>query len=376
MFKRPKLRSVFVSTPAASNVLIEGLEGRQMLSASHHHHGGGDGGPGRFGAPAATIEFSQAPSAVQTGLNALAATDNVTAPTATTEVHLGNRNGLETYTVDITSTATDTRLTVDVSGNPVTAPTRTTTTFGAITNTAVTSEINAIATAQGLTAPTADTTVNVTTPSGGAAVYSLHLPSDSTTTGRHHRGGEVSVDAAGNPVGNQRLPFSVIPSAIQNALNANAPTGATALANDSTQLVSVRTRNGVTTYSTTFTATGTTTTVTVDATGKLTTLPSSSKTDFQSIPTVAQTELQALATAKGVTGTISATQSVRAYNEGNGTTLYSVTLSTTTASGRTRYVTLSVDQDGNPTVLPQGGKGGGEFAGIFRTGHRHGRHRG
>src|SRR5690242_4327589 len=146
MFKRPKLRSVFVSTPAASKVLIEGLEGRQMLSASHHHHGGG-GGEGGFGGSAATIEFSQAPTAVQTGLNALAATDNVTAPTATTEVHLGNRNGLETYTVDIASTGTDTRLTVDVSGNPVTAPTRTTTTFGAISNTAVTSEINAIATA-------------------------------------------------------------------------------------------------------------------------------------------------------------------------------------------------------------------------------------
>ena len=374
MFKRPKLRSVFVSTPAASKVLLEGLEGRQMLSASHHHHEGGEGG---FGGSAATIEFSQAPTAVQTGLNALATADNVTAPTATTEVHLGNRNGLETYTVDITSTGTDTKLTVDVSGNPVTAPTRTTTTFGAITNTAVTSEINAIATAQGLTAPTADTTVNVTTPSGGAAVYSLHLDSASTTIGRHHRGGEISVDAAGNPVGNQRLPFSVIPSTIQNALNANAPSGATALASDSTQSVSVRTINGVTTYSTTFTATGTTTTVTVDATGKLTTLPSSSKTDFQSIPSAAQTELQALATAKGVTGTISATQSVRAYNEGNGTTIYSVTLSTTSTSGRTHYVTLSVDLAVNPTVLPQGGgRGEGDFAGIFSTGRHHGRHRG
>jgi hypothetical protein len=277
---------------------------------------------------------------------------------------LGNNSGVETYTVDVSGTGTETRLTVDSAGNPVTKPTRTTTTFGAVGNSAVTDEITAIATALGLTAPTSTTSVNVTTPAnGGTVVYSVQLSSSSGTTGRHHRGAVITVDANGNPVGDQRLPFGVIPSAIQAALNANKPSGATALDATSTQNVSVRSQNGVTTYSVVFTATGTETTVTVNAAGALASLPSKSTTDFQSISAAAQAELQKIATADGMSATIATTQSVSVYDEANGTTVYSVTLSATTSRG-TRNVTISVDQNGNPTTLPNGG----EFGGIFPPG--------
>ena len=214
--KRPtKWKPTFATQPL-SKVMFEGLEGRQFLSGSHHHGGGHHGHHGGGGGEqASTITFSQAPTAVQSGLDALAATDNLTAPASTDTVYLGNRSGVETYTLDITGTGTDTKITVDVAGNPVTAPTHTTTTFGAINNTAVTNEINAIATALGLTAAASTDTVNVSTPAVGSSVYSIHLASASTTTtGRHHRGGVISVDASGNPVGNQSLPFSVIPTTI------------------------------------------------------------------------------------------------------------------------------------------------------------------
>src|SRR5277367_4922626 len=102
---------------------MEPLENRQLLSVSPFACGGGPGGP-----PASTILFSQAPAAVQTGLDNLATADNLTAPTAGQTVFLGNAKGVETYTIDLTSTGTVSALTVDVNGNPVTAPTTATTT--------------------------------------------------------------------------------------------------------------------------------------------------------------------------------------------------------------------------------------------------------
>jgi len=344
---------------------IEKLEDRRLLSAGFHH--GGLGGYG-FEHDLSTIEFSQAPAAVQTGLDKLAAKDNVTAPTSTQAVFLGNSRGVETYTVDITGT--DTRLTVDQNGNPVTAPTNSITTFGAITNTTVTGEISKIASALGLTAPTSTTMVRVTTAANGTSTYAVRL-SASDTSG--HRGRAISVDSSGNPVGNQNLPYSALPTAIQNGLNTNRPSSATALDATSTQTVRVRTANGVTTYSTTFTSGGTQTIVTVDATGKLTKLPSHSTVQFQNIPKAAQTELQTLATASGVSGTISPTQSVDAYDEANGTTIYSVTLATTkTGSSGNTYtfnITISVDENGNPTTTPhdggEGEGGGGGFGDRF-----------
>ena len=168
------------------------------------------------------------------------------------------------------------------------------------------------------------------------------------------------MDASGNPVGNQAIPFSALPTAIQTGINNHLPTGATALAAASTQSVRVQTVDGKTYYSTTFTSSGTTTVVTVDSTGALATLPSSSTTTFSSIPQAAQTELQALATADGITSTIAGTQSVTAYDEGNGTTVYSVTLSgTSSTTGNAITVTVASDQAGNPTVPPTGRGGQG-----------------
>lgn len=339
-----------------------------------------------------TIPFSEAPTAVQNGLTTLASMDHLTAPTATDTVHLGNRNGVETYSLLITSTGTQTDITVDQNGDPVTQPTLTTTTFGTLSGTgtgsdaAAAAEITAIAAALGLTAPASTDTVNVSTTAGGAITYSIRLArssSSTTTTGDddffEHHGETISVDANGNPVGAQELPFSVMPTKIQNGINAHLPTGATALATTSTQSVRVLTIDGTTYYSTTFDTSGTQTTVTVDAAGDLASLPSSSTADFSTIPAAAQTELQTLATANGVSGTIAGTQTVNVFNEGNGTTIYSVSLSATdSTTSQTYMITISVDQAGNPTVPPQnfatgpgdcgGGFAGGGFAGLFGPG--------
>jgi hypothetical protein len=343
-----------------SDVGMERLEGRQLLSGSHAGFGFG-----RHGAePVTTIAFSLAPAAVQTGLDALATTDKLTAPTATTTVRLGNANGVETYSVTLTATGTVSRLTVDAAGAPVTAPTQTTTTFAALgtSDAAAAAEISAIATALSLTAPASTATVHVTTPSAGAATYSIVL----TATTGWGRGVAVMVDAAGNPVGNQSLPASVIPAAILAGLNSAAPTGATALTATSTQRVRIATADGVTTYSTTFTTTGTRTTVTVNGAGTATSLPSSTTSTFGVAPAAVQAELQSLATADGYSGAIPSTQSTTVYSESNGTTLYGVTLTvtTTTASG-TATRTFVVDASGNPTTLPTGTPStGGIFDGF------------
>jgi hypothetical protein len=348
---------------SGSPFALEQLEDRRLLSGGPclPHHGGFGGGPA-----AATIQFSQAPSAVQTGLNALATAASLTAPTADQTVFLRNSNGVESYTVDIAGTGTDTKLTVDQNGNPVTAPTVTSTTFGLIANTAVTNEFTAIATALKLTAPDAATAVTVSTASNGTATYSVTLSSATTTSSkRKTTRTTITVDSNGNPVGNIFLPLSTLSTAIQNGLATNAPAGAAALA--STYLVNIRTENGVTFYSATYKTTGVQTTVTVNSAGVLTSLPSVSKVLFSTLPQAAKDELQALATAAGVTGDIAADQSVVAYDEANGTTIYSVKLpvTTTDSDGNTfsRPITLSVDQNGNPTVPPNAGEGGGRLGG-------------
>lgn len=344
----------------ASTSFIEGLESRRMLSASHHtsilSHGGRDGG-GHNGGAVAEIAFSLAPSAVQTGLTSLAATDNLTAPTATTEVYLGNKNGVETYSIKESGTGTTSTLTVDTAGNAVTAPTRTTTTFGAVTNTAVTTEFSAIATALGLTAPASGDTVTVNTASNGAITYTLGL--SGTTSSGKTRTTQYSVDANGNVVGNTRVPLSVLSTAIQNGLTSNAPTGATALTSSS--LVNVQTVDGVTLYSATYTATGVRTTVLVNTAGALTSPSSHTSITFADLPTSVAAELQTLATADGVSTTIASTAVVTKTTEANGTVLYTIKLTATSASDSTvTYpITITVDAAGNPTVLAGGGGMGG-----------------
>lgn len=349
-------KQVFSNRPI-SPFSVETLESRRLLSASWGF-GGGFGGGHR----GQTIEFSQAPAAVQAGLTSLASTDKVAAPTSTQEVYLGNKNGVETYSIEETGTGTDTRLTVDVNGKPVTAPTTSTTTFGAITNTAVTGEISKIATALGLTAPASTQTVHVTTNSAGTSIYTVGLTAStsSTTTGsssgeyvRHVR---ISVDSDGNPVGNENIPFSALPATIQNGLIAHEPSGVS-LTSASTQKVKVRTIDGVNTYTMVFNSTGTRTSITVNDAGTLVSLPSTSTTTFADVPSKASAELQTLANDDGVTGTISSTQTVRVSTEPSGTTVYTVRL--TDSSGNA--VRISVDENGNPTVPPSDSLGGGGF---------------
>lgn len=354
---------------------LENLEGRKFLSASPLGRGGGDGGHGHGGdgggifvGPVNSILFSAAPSAVQTGLTTLAANDGLAAPTADQKVILGNSNGVETYSLTITGTGTVTRLTVDQTGAAVTAPTFTTSTFGALgtDNVAAATEISAIATALNLTAPASTTLVTVKATSTGS-VYTVRLdPSATSTTGRHSRSEVISVDSAGNPVGNQNLPFSVIPAAIQSGINANLPTGTTALATDSTQTVRVQTLDGVVLYSTTFNVSGASTTITVNSAGTLTSLPSTTTTTFDQLTTTVQSALQTLVAAKGYTDTIPTTTAVDVYTEANGATLYSVKLGVTNSTtSALQNIRVTVDADGNPTVLAGergrgfGGPGGG-----------------
>jgi hypothetical protein len=357
----------------AAGIALESLENRVLL---HHGFGGfgfggGGFGGGGFGQGLNAIEFSQAPTAVQTGLDTLATTDGLTPPatTSTQTVYLGNRNGVETYTINLSGTGTQSILTVDQTGSPVTAPTNSTTTAGTLP-TAVATELSAIATALSLTAPASTANVRISTPAGGTAVYTFRLTSSTSTT--THGGRSISIDANGNPVGNESLPFSVIPAAIQTALNANAPAGATALATTSTQNVQVRTLDGVATYSTTFTVSGTTSTVTVDLAGALTSLPSHSTTTFSALSTTVQNAISTLATDNGVTTAIAGTQTVDVYNEVNGAIIYSVTVqgSKTGSSGNTFTfnLTISVDEDGNPTTLPNDGGGFGSSFGGFAGG--------
>jgi hypothetical protein len=340
---------------------MEPLEGRQLLSGGGHH-GGIRGGN--------TIAFSQAPTAVQSGLDTLAGTTLA----ATTTVNLANRAGLETYSVTVSGTGTRARYTVDQNGVAVSDPTHNTTTYAGLqtTDAAAANELATIATAENLTAPAGTDTVGINVSSGGLTTYSIRLTSAATTSsGRRHgpRGSVVTVDAAGNPSGDEVVPFSTLPTAIQDGLNNAAPAGATALTDTSN--VIVRVEDGVELYSAVFNGTGTRTTVTVDNTGTLTSLPSRKRITFADVPAAAQTELQSLATAKGA-GTIADTQTAYEYDEANGNVVYSVNVQATGTRNNgntfTFMVTVSSDANGNPTVPPDdgGGFGGGFFGGGGR----------
>lgn len=345
---------------AACSMSLEPLEGRQLLSAAHHGH---------HGHALHTILFSQAPTSVQTGLDTDATNHSLADPTDSTQVILGNSNGVETYSVVISSTGATTRLTVDQDGNEITAPTTSTTTFGDLgtSDSAASTEISAIATAKNLTGLSSTTNVNVVTQSDGTVTYSVRLKRSATSKHRARKM-TVSVDASGDPVGNQDLPFSVIPTTIQNGLNANAPTGATALDSTSTQDVSVQTIDGVTLYTTSYTFGSTTSQVTVKKDGSVGTLPTHTTTTYADLTTsdsTAATEMQTLATAEGA-GTIDTTTSVDVYTEANGTILYSVSVAATDSTTSTTFnLTITVDAAGNPTTLPGrrfgDGFGGGGF---------------
>jgi hypothetical protein len=387
---------------APSIPVVEILEDRRLLSGSPFSSGpsfGSDAGQSGFGprsfapesfandfpgGPRSTtseISFSPLPTAIQTGLTNLASTDGDSPPTSTTEIHLGTEDGIETYTIDETNSS---NLTVDSFGNTITQPSQSSTTFGAITNSAVIKEINTIASALGLTAPTSSSTVTVLTSASGATSYAIHLdPSSSSSSSSSSNatpdysafGRTVVVDSNGNPAGDEILPLSVFSAAIQNGLTSNAPAGATELT--STSPVHVQTIDGVRLYTAVYSSSGVLSAVTVNSAGTLTSKPTSTTVDFSTLPTVTQSELKSWAAAEGVTTTIADTQQVIQTTEPNGSVLYTVQLeatasnstsdsnSTTDSNSTETYpITLTVDSSGNPTVLGAATGYGGFFGGT------------
>jgi hypothetical protein len=342
---------------------IESLESRQLLH-------GGMGQP-IMGQSLRVIEFADAPTAVQAGLDSLATKSGFSEIADTQKVQLNNVDGIEMYSVILTGTGTKTRISVSDAGGAVSAPTRETSTWATLNGTGegrdaeAAAAISKIATTLNLTAPIDTTPVHVITGLNGKTVYSVEL-SDSDATDKFHRHGRrISVDGDGNPVGGGALPFSVFSTAVQTGLNSGAPSGATELESTSTQLVKIQTIDGVTFYSTTFTVDSVKTDVTVDTAGALKSKPSLTDSTFSTLSSTVQTALQKLATDAGYTATIESTQVVKVYAAADGESLYSVTLtlSKTDDNGNTRErkLTITVDGDGNPTILP--GSGGGPGAG-------------
>ena len=354
---------------------LESLESRQLLSGSGLQDVLTGTAPMTLAGTPNKIHLSAAPVAVQGGLTQLASDDGLASPAATQAVKLGNPNGMESSSVTQSGAGVSTRLTVDQNGKAVTQTSRMTTTWDAFNATAAHSaaatEITAIASSLSLTAPTSSTPVTaIGTPAGGTNFVVTLASSDSSgnTSGRHRgaRNVTISVDGTGNPVGNQRLPFSVIPTAIQTALTANVPAGATAptdtaptsaTAFTDISVVNVHTVDGVTLYSATVNSPGMNTTITVNAAGALTSLPIHTTTTFGELSSAAQTELQTLSTQYGAPAMIDASQKIDVLTEANGTGLYSLTakVSSTDANGavHANNVVMTVDTAGNPTTPPK-----------------------
>jgi hypothetical protein len=349
---KPKASKAASKSIRSGQALLEGLENRQLLSASALMY---IFGRSRF-AEQTTAQFQNLLPAVQTGLDNLAGSTI----SSTKNVNLGNSDGVETFSVTLKSTGTKTTYEVDENGNPITAPSHSKTTFAAV-NSNVSTEINAIATAENLTAPTTATKVQVNTAINGVTTYSVNLTPVTSSTGRHHHTPPpvtVTVDSAGDPLAPSSLPFSVMLPAVQSTFEKNAPSGVT-LTSSSTNAVNIQTIDGTIVYSMTFKSAGSRTTLYVDAAGTLVNLPSSSQVTLANVPSAAATELQTLATADGATGTFATTQTFTASAEPNGTTIFTVDL---TISKHDK-IAVSVDQLGNPTV-PSSDIGISAYAGL------------
>jgi hypothetical protein len=194
-------------------------------------------------------------------LTSLATADNTTIA-GTQTVYIRPVNSTTTYyTVVLTpSTGTKITLTSDEDGNPVTPPTSSKTTFGDVTDAAATDELASLAAALNLTAPTSTTSVTVRT-DDGLTTYTVSL-APSSGTGHHV---QITVDAAGNPAGNERIPFSALNSTIAGGLTSLASAESLTIAG--TQNVLVSTSGGVTTYTVRLTSSGQSVEFTVDNTG-------------------------------------------------------------------------------------------------------------
>lgn len=340
---------------------MESLEPRLVFAA------GGSGGAAGTNQIVTTIQFDLAPAAVQAGLGALAISSGLRAPSSTSNqlIRLGNSAGLETFTLDIKGSGGKIKLTVDKEGQRVTPPVKSTMTWAALNSSqpAAASQIARIVSEMRLSSPRSGANVQVSTDHTGQSTFTMTLKplssgGRSSSSASTRESLTISVNQAGNPVGEASLPFSVFSDAIQIGINALAPAGQ-ALFSNSTQLVSVRTLYGSTSYSTIFTSPGRMTKVTVNAAGAPTTLPSKSTDLFFNASFGAQLGMAALANALGYVGDISATAPIGVFHEGQGQSVYTMTLpvSTTLPNGRAvnYFITISVDQDGNPTVMPDTG---------------------
>lgn len=295
---------------------------------------------------------------MQSGLTNLAAANNLPGPRANQRVTLGNANGIETYSFAHgkgNEVVPNPKITVDVNGDPVPATTHSTTTFGAISNSTVTDEFNAIAAGLDVTASASTDNVIVTTLPTGTVVYSRKLHGTGAP-----KGVTISVDDSGLPVGNEigateKVPFIALDSTIQDGINNDAPVGAVAIDPASNQIVVVRTLNGITTFSVPFTVGGVKTTVTVDASGDTAALPSQTTDVFSNLFVAAHDELQQLAKDNGFGGIIKSSHAVTAYDEANGTVVYGISISEHEAGGIHNFA-VWVDQDGNPTTLSTDGE--------------------
>lgn len=347
------------------NQPIEALEPRLVFAAAS-----AGVNPSSVNQIVTTIQFDLAPAAVREGLGALALSSGLRDPASNANqfIRLGNSSGLETFTLDVRGAGSKLSLTVDKNGQRFTPPVKSTTTWSALNTSqpAAAAQISRMILEMRLSPLRSGSTIQVSTDHLGQRTYTVTLKGLPTTTGRT-RGAPssgdaftVSVNQAGNPVGEAMLPFSVFSDAIQIGINALAPAGQ-ALFSNSTQLVRVRTLYGATSYTTSFTSPGRVTTVTVNAAGAPTTLPSKAGDLFFNASFGAQLGLSALASALGYVGDISATTPIHVFNEGQGQSVYSVKLpiSKTMPNGRAvnYFITISVDQDGNPTVMPESGEG-------------------
>ena len=195
--------------------------------------------------------------------------------------------------------------------------------------------------------------MNVLT-ANGVTTYSVRLTHSSSSSSKHPRGVTITVDADGNPAGNEDVPFSVLPTTIQNGINALGPTGSTALA-------ASQRRPSMSARSMAWCSTRLPLRAAAHRPRSRSTPPERPRAfqpnddDFGALTSTVQTAIQTLATANGVSGTIASTQSINVYTEANGTVLYRATLSTTSTKNTsvTFDITITVDSDGNPTVLPR-----------------------
>jgi hypothetical protein len=258
---------------------FEPLEDRRMLSVSatahakhahshHTHHSSVVAASTTSTGTSTTSPSTTTYSGLQTSdvaayneLTSLATADSQTI-SSTQTVYIRPVNSTTTYyTVVLTpSTGTTIKLTSDENGNPVTAPTSSTTTFGAVTDTAATTELTSLASALNLTAPASTDNVTVRT-ANGLTTYSVSL---APTSGTGHNV-TVTVDAAGNPAGHMTIPFSALSSTIAGGLTKLATADSQTIA--ATQNVRVATAGGTTTYTVRLVGSGQTFEYTVDTTG-------------------------------------------------------------------------------------------------------------